>query len=482
MLLAVGVGAVLVLAGIGAAVYSKLYWNYVFSPAAMDERIADATAVRGYSKLHWVPESKSWYVEPYEGPPTLPRTQDPSYTDEPYYLPRFRVQDHLEGARLLSVRTPPVGDARRDSLIAQVGAAGTSAGFAALLTDFPPMRFPVHVYELSGADGEPTLVVVISGDEVSNDHLPHYELLFDDSADPPRLLSTRHWYFDVAGMEGFEFWAMSMAFGLLLSTLTLPPIIGRLLYRRFSKAGRLARGWCPACMYDLRAEFAAGCPECGWARGGNAAADRDLRRYSLWGRSGTMLTRPPGWRTALIAGGAAVLVWYGMSMPGRVPVAVFWGSVLGVVAGALVLAKLIGVLVRRGRVRVLRCAMLFVLAATLVAAVVVGRTTRWAVLARFSFSRTAMERHATSTVVQQGTPLGGETWVGLYHANQALATTDSANGRIVWVGEAGGSPHMRGFVWYPDGAPAAPQAYTSPIWIEPIGHGWYLWNYDHRDR
>jgi hypothetical protein len=29
---------------------------------------------------------------------------------------------------------------------------------------------------------------------------------------------------------------------------------------------RLGRGHCPACNYDLRADFAAGCPECGWNR------------------------------------------------------------------------------------------------------------------------------------------------------------------------------------------------------------------------
>ena len=42
--------------------------------------------------------------------------------------------------------------------------------------------------------------------------------------------------------------------------------LGPLLWHRVVALFRRHRGHCPACGYDLRRLFAAGCPECGWKR------------------------------------------------------------------------------------------------------------------------------------------------------------------------------------------------------------------------
>jgi hypothetical protein len=53
--------------------------------------------------------------------------------------------------------------------------------------------------------------------------------------------------------------------GNMLSSTALPPVtffgLGFIRHRL-----RTRRGHCPACNYDLRADLAAGCPECGWNR------------------------------------------------------------------------------------------------------------------------------------------------------------------------------------------------------------------------
>jgi hypothetical protein len=76
-----------------------------------------------------------------------------------------------------------------------------------------------------------------------------------------------------------------------------------------------------------------------------------------------------------------------------------------------------------------------------------------------------------------------EQRAGLYKIGGIAPTTDSAGGMIIWVGSAGGSPVMRSFVWYPDGPPAAPRAFTSGIELRrELRPRWFLWNYDRRGR
>lgn len=49
-------------------------------------------------------------------------------------------------------------------------------------------------------------------------------------------------------------------------------MVVRRLYRDHLGYLRRRKGRCPRCAYDLRADFASGCPECGWRRGGARGA------------------------------------------------------------------------------------------------------------------------------------------------------------------------------------------------------------------
>jgi hypothetical protein len=64
--------------------------------------------------------------------------------------------------------------------------------------------------EAEGRDGSRLLFLELLGGEVSNDHHPAYELLFRAAPGTARfqLVSVNQWFFDVAGIEGMEWYVM----------------------------------------------------------------------------------------------------------------------------------------------------------------------------------------------------------------------------------------------------------------------------------
>lgn len=50
------------------------------------------------------------------------------------------------------------------------------------------------------------------------------------------------------------------------ATFSTPLLLAAILVPRLRTRRRLRRGLCPRCAYNLHADFAFGCPECGWNR------------------------------------------------------------------------------------------------------------------------------------------------------------------------------------------------------------------------
>ena len=59
--------------------------------------------------------------------------------------------------------------------------------------------------------------------------------------------------------------------GLIFNTVfyALLAFITHRLFRTIREHRRFTKGNCPKCKYDLNANFAPGCPECGWRRAAN---------------------------------------------------------------------------------------------------------------------------------------------------------------------------------------------------------------------
>jgi len=88
------------------------------------------------------------------------------------------------------------------------------------------------VYHLKGPAGEELLLLALRGGEISNDHYPYYEFFFTrTSAGTWQFDSAHRFFFDIAGMEGAEFFALTLGFSILGLAITVPITIAFLLYR-----------------------------------------------------------------------------------------------------------------------------------------------------------------------------------------------------------------------------------------------------------
>ena len=94
--------------------------------------------------------------------------------------------------------------------------------------------------EFKGKDGREYLFVTANGGQVSNDHYPHYRLLYNRRSDGSlKILSHQVFYFDVAGIEGMRWYVFSLTLGLLGLALAIP-FIYMFLWMRSHRSGTAA--------------------------------------------------------------------------------------------------------------------------------------------------------------------------------------------------------------------------------------------------
>lgn len=266
--LLVAVLACVCIPAIVAAVFSASYWGYILRPPGVHPSVLSARELRAHSITlnrgpgEWWNDSRkvhvkkfAWRRHGYGAWRLLPSAVDENAW-EVDWLWRGVIPSDLHVPEIASERL-----AQLPQLIeatAELERRKYGSGF--------PGGAQINAYELIGPQNEPLLFVTLSTGELSNDHRAYYELLYDDSVSPPRLIDRRRWFFDVAGIEGFEFVAAWMLLATLVFVCVMPPTIGVLLFHRLSRRGRIKRGHCAKCDYDLRHQFERGCPECGWKR------------------------------------------------------------------------------------------------------------------------------------------------------------------------------------------------------------------------
>jgi hypothetical protein len=101
-------------------------------------------------------------------------------------------------------------------------------------TGYEPWREGrAQVAEGWDASGARLVFIGMRGAQVSNDHYPYYELLFREPVpgDGLHLVSSQRFFFDVAGLEGFEWTQLWQLLTLALTPLLLVGFIGVAWFR-----------------------------------------------------------------------------------------------------------------------------------------------------------------------------------------------------------------------------------------------------------
>jgi hypothetical protein len=191
----VGVG-VAVAAAFGLSVwFSKSYWGYWPVPPQLDPRVLSAKRVIGMggfqNGMRGNPNLKGWTALP-----TALRSTDPAEATE-YPLEYTMRQWRAAGLASAPAGKCPIGlrelkrlpTDRRVRVKSDPGYKSDDAfwGFWSVL---------------EGSKGENYLFVAGNGDEMSDDHQPHYRLLYRMNGSKLQLVGRQRFNFDCAGIEG----------------------------------------------------------------------------------------------------------------------------------------------------------------------------------------------------------------------------------------------------------------------------------------
>jgi hypothetical protein len=241
VVLSTSVGVAVALAFVAAAGTSRLYWGYWLSPPGIDPRVLGAQSVTSLTYFMKNPDVadefydlQGWTDEDVRAASTqpVPRANSDGVSTAAAALELARRGVLRDGPTTLpATRMTQVFQAMRDS--GKLEVEGLSG----------------HVLEFAGGGSEPLLFVAAEGDpglggSVSNDHFPYYEFIFTRPSvvTPPRLISFTRYYWDSAGMEGFEWPQMflvyaPLAIGVVTGPAALYLLVRAALDRRVTQRG-----------------------------------------------------------------------------------------------------------------------------------------------------------------------------------------------------------------------------------------------------
>ncbi len=217
---------------LGSAIVSKVMWGYHLGRPAPDRRIVEARRVASVTIVQTVPDDNGGLA--FMPRPSASVARKIAFgRDNPYYSLEERVLIALSGSRAPAGRPGAQDHMGSGDALQPPGTDGATGGWQAGILA-PKEDLGGAVIEAVGADGAPLLFVGVSGGEVSNGHYPYYEFLFSGTppGGKPRLLSSRRFYFDIAGIEGVEWPAFFFVFSMVGLVLTTPVAVVGLLIRR----------------------------------------------------------------------------------------------------------------------------------------------------------------------------------------------------------------------------------------------------------
>jgi hypothetical protein len=189
-------------------------WGYPLSRPGVDRRIVEALRVETVTAVKAEPDAGGRMTFA-GGPMDIGPSARPGFVYEEYYLLENRVLVALSERGTLPEQAPAMTADRLRGLYPLLDATGRlergEPGYD------NATRVDGVAVEANDRDGRPLLFVGLRGGQVSNDHYPFYEFLFDREGPDgvPRLIGFQRFYFDVAGFEGLEWPAFLLVFAWL---------------------------------------------------------------------------------------------------------------------------------------------------------------------------------------------------------------------------------------------------------------------------
>lgn len=263
MLIVSGIALVVLVIGPGA-VLSKWYWGYWFSRPQPYSDIINATQITGFAPVHLNIDGKTGARSLVHSPQHTLHAQMQSRGREGGY---YDLETRILAALLDRGHDWKLAPLLAPELMGQLHPLAAATGELDLRLFLQPMDPSIllrgYAMTVDSADGEQLLVMALRGGQVTNDHYPYYEFVYELKAgEQPALLDVNKFYYDVAGIEHMEWHTISKALLVpviaLVTFVSLICAIVRWVLRRRRKANH-----CSRCGYELRGLPHRTCPECG---------------------------------------------------------------------------------------------------------------------------------------------------------------------------------------------------------------------------
>lgn len=250
---------------IGGIVMNRWYWGHWFDRPGITQFVRDAAHVKHARELKISGIFNAIVIDSQAPVSAVAARVAKGLADREY--PHYFLEERALQALLPvidgSATLPRMPDERLASIIDDMGKRSLltqpSPGYSAF-----DSRGRALLVEFADREGRQYVFAGVRQGELSNDHLAFHEIVFAVNADGgiDRVVSHRHFFFDIAGMEGMPWWAWVFMLTAPLTGMSTA-IACAVLARGFAISRRPKRGECIKCRYDLGATQSGICPECG---------------------------------------------------------------------------------------------------------------------------------------------------------------------------------------------------------------------------
>lgn len=240
-----------VFAGFFASIFiSKSYWGYYFNPPELPPKVEEFEKIRSITpvssikrnngrRIFKIDTSNSCIKEIQSGAENLKSSCgtgkcNTEYCDssriilslsEKGKLPKNTsyispeklnsLYNYLESTELLYKGEPGYnGELTPDSVSGDLVSKGDGK------------RLEGIVVEAEDKNKQPLLFIAANGGQVSNDHYPYYEFLFElpDNKSTPKLIANNRFFYEIAGVEGILEWHFIWMFFIMIGFILSIPI------------------------------------------------------------------------------------------------------------------------------------------------------------------------------------------------------------------------------------------------------------------
>ncbi|AFY56157.1 hypothetical protein Riv7116_3711 [Rivularia sp. PCC 7116] len=250
-----------VFAGFLASIFiSKSYWGYYFNPPELPQKVEEFETIRSITpvssikrnngnRIFKIDTSNSCIQDILSGIENLKSSCGTGKCNTEY-CDNSRVVLSLANQQKLPEKTSYISPDKLNSLYKYLestellyeGEAGYNGELIAdsatgdLISKGDGKRLEGVVVEAEDKKKQLYLFIAVNGGQISNDHYPYYEFLFELPKDKstPKLIANNRFFYEIAGVEGIlewnVIWMFFIAIGFILSipiTILLISIKGR---------------------------------------------------------------------------------------------------------------------------------------------------------------------------------------------------------------------------------------------------------------